>query len=82
MTPNTSRIVELLHRSRSSNWIADDTMELAEAVQAANEDESKLALLAFSMSLLFTARQTVLLQRDAAILQATLDERDAAGPAH
>lgn len=79
MTSNAQRIAELLHLTRSAAWTSDDSLALSAALKSATADDCHLALLTFSMSMLAASRGCLLIQRDAALLEETLAERDEAG---
>lgn len=73
------KIAELLHRSRSASWTSDHTLELSGAMKGQPPEVLALALLEYSQGLLKASRGVVSLQIDAAVTEALLDERDAAG---
>ena len=78
-TPNQTaqRIAELLHISRSGCWTSDHCLELSAEMKGQSPEVLACALLEFSQSMLRGAHQVVSLQRDAAIIEQVIAERDA-----
>ena len=76
---NAQRIAGLLHQTRNASWTTDSTLELSAALKMATPGELATALLAFSNDLLRAAKQVVTIQRDAAIVDQVMAERDATG---
>ena len=81
ITPNQNaqRIAGLLHQTRSASWTIEQTHELVAAVREASEVETKLALLSYTMGMLTASRSCLMLQRDAALIEQVLAERDESG---
>jgi len=69
-------IAALLHKTRSPGWTTDNTLELSAAMKAATHDEMVMALLMFTSDMLAAARNVVTLQRDAAVIEQVVAERD------
>lgn len=79
MTPSSERIAELLHRTRSPGWSADDTLALSAAVKGITADDAHLALLSFVTGMLSASRGCLLIARDAAMIDEVMAERDNQG---
>lgn len=71
-----ARIAELLHQTRSASWTSDHCLELSGAMKGQPAEILALALLEFSQGMLRAARQVVTIQRDAAITEQVMCERD------
>lgn len=79
---NTEKLTELLTMSRSSHWTSENSMQLAETLRAATDDELRMALMHFTQGLLRTAHTIKSAQLHAAIGQAAIEERDQHGGLH
>lgn len=77
--PNVSRIAGLLHQARNVSCTSNLSLELSAAIKGATPYEMAMALLEFSHDLLRASKQVLTIQRDAALAEQILNERDATG---
>lgn len=77
--PNVLRIAGLLHQTRNASWTSDNTLELSAAIKTATPYEMAMALIEYSHDLLRASKQVLTIQRDAALAEQLMNERDATG---